>query len=376
VFASVADPAAQAELAAADEAAAAAMDDLRRWLESEQPHATQAFALGAPLFSEMLATIERVNVPLAQLRAIGAADLERNTAALRAACARYLPHATLAACTERVNANKPRGGAVAGARAQLATLRSFVLEKNLISVPPDVQAQVAEAPPYARGNAAYINVPGPYDQGVAYVFNIAPPDPAWTASERAAYIPGQALLLYTSVHEVWPGHFVQFLHSNANPSRIEALWPGYAYAEGWAHYAEEMMWEEGLGDGDPEQHVGQLVNALLRDVRFLSAIGLHAGGMSLEQSEAMFRTRAFVDPGNARQQAARGTYDPGYLAYTLGKLMLRKLRSDWVAKQPGAAGAADPRVYWKDFHDHVMEHTGPIPLLAEQLLGPGERALF
>ena len=150
----------------------------------------------------------------------------------------------------KMNANKPAGGAVQGARAQLAQLRAFVVQKNIVTMPSDEQAQVAEAPPYNRANGAYINIPGPYDKDVAYVYNIAPPDPAWSARERAAYIPGQANLLYTSVHEVWPGHFQQFLHSNRNPSKIAALWVGYAYAEGWAHYSEELMWEEGLGNGD------------------------------------------------------------------------------------------------------------------------------
>ena len=376
IFASVADPAAQQELAAADEAAAAAMEQLKSWLVSERAHATQDFALGEAVFLRMLHATERVDVPIEQLLQIGNADLERNTAALRQTCAAYLPHGTLAGCVARMQARKPAGGAVAGARVQLQSLREFVLSRQILSVSPDAQALVAEAPPYARGNAAYINVAGPYDHGVQSVYNIAPPDPRWSAKERAAYIPGQASLLYTSVHEVWPGHFVQFLHSNANPSKIDALWPGYAYAEGWAHYSEEMMWEEGLGAGDPEQHVGQLTNALLRDVRFLSALGLHTRGMSLTQSEQLFRTRAFSDPGNARQQAARGTYDPGYLAYTLGKLMIRKLRADWIARQPGAASAPDPKVYWHDFHDRMMQHTGPIPLIAGELLGPGERTLF
>ena len=187
---------------------------------------------------------------------------------------------------------------------------------------------------------------------------------------------GKASLLYTSVHEVWPGHFQQFLHSNGNPSKIDALWVGYAYAEGWAHYSEEMMWDAGLGAGDAGQHVGQITNALLRDARYLSAIGLHTRGMSLAESERLFRERALYDPGNARQQAARGTYDPQYLDYTLGKLMIRKLRADWVAQQPGAGTNADPKAYWHAFHDEFMTHTGPIPLIGAQMLGPKERALF
>ena len=148
--------------------------------------------------------------------------------------------------------------------------------------------------------------------------------------------------MFTSVHEVWPGHFLQFLHSNANPDKLEAIWIGYAFAEGWAHYCEEMMIEEGLGKGDPEKHIGQLEEALLRDVRLLSSIGLHTEGMTVAQSEKMFKEQAYQDPGNARQQAARGTYDPAYLNYTLGKLMIRKLRADWIAKTRGAP-AAPPR---------------------------------
>jgi len=370
VFAPVADPAAQKELAAADAAAAQAMDGLRTWLQGERAHAGGEFALGAPLFLEMLKSTEQVDVPLARLLEVGEADLERNTAALKAACAQYLPRGTLPACVARMRADKPRTGAVPGAREQLTQLRDFVVAHQIVSVPSDEQALVAEAPPYNRYNFAYINVPGPYEKGVASVYHISPPDPAWSARERAEYIPGQANLLFTSVHEVWPGHFLQFLYANRNPSKIAALWVGYAYAEGWAHYCEEMMWEQGLGEGSAEAHVGQLVAALLRDVRYLSAIGLQTRGMTVQESDRMFRERAFVDPGNARQQAARGTFDPQYLKYTLGKLMIRKLRSDWVARQPGAAASPDPKPYWHAFHDKFLSYGGPpIPLVRRAMLG-------
>ena len=329
----------------------------------------------------MLKSTEQVDVPIAQLTAFGKADLDRNTQALKDACAQYLPKGTLRACIDKMSANKPKNGPVEAARAQLTDLRAFVVAKDIVSIPSDQQALVAEAPPYNRGNAAYINIPGPYDKGVASTFNIAPPDPKWSAKERAAYIPGIADLLFTSVHEVWPGHYLQFLHANRNPSKIAGIWVGYAYAEGWAHYCEEMMWEEGLGNGDPETHIGQISNALLRDVRFLSAIGLHTQGMTLAQSEKLFRESAFSDPGNARQQAARGTYDPAYLNYTLGKLMIRKLRSDWVAKQAGAAAATatatDPMKSWKAFHDKFLSYGGPpIPLVRKYMLGADSGSLF
>jgi uncharacterized protein (DUF885 family) len=201
----------------------------------------------------------------------------------------------------------------------------------------------------------------------------------------------EATLLFTSAHEVWPGHFLQFLHSNSNPDKLEGLWVGYAFAEGWAHYAEEMMWEEGLGKGDPEMHIGQIRDALLRDVRLLSSIGLQTEGMTVAQSEKMFHEQAFQDPGNARQQAARGTYDPAYLNYTLGKLMIRKLRTDWIAKTRASGGAAagnaaagggaagggaaatpsgDDHALWHDFHDKFLSYGGPpIPLLRKDMMG-------
>ena len=372
VFASVQDPQAQQDLAAANEAAARAMDSVKAWLEGERAHAAGNFALGEAGFLEMLKATERVEIPVAQLAAVGQADLERNTQALKAACERFAPQATLSACVQKVQADKPTGGVIAGARAQLDALRSFVVAHHLVSVPNDQQAQVAEAPPYNRSNGAYISIPGPYEKGVAYTYYIAPPDPSWSAAERAEYVLGKASLLYVSVHEVWPGHFLQFLHSNRNPSKIEALWVGYAYAEGWAHYSEELMWEEGLGDGNPEQHIGQLTEALLRNVRYQCAIGLHTQGMSVAQCEQMFREQAYQDPGSARQQAARGTYDPQYLKYTLGRLMIRKLRADWVAQQPGASSAPDPRTYWQAFHDKFLSYGGPpIPLVRRAMVGEG-----
>ncbi len=378
VFASVTDQDLQKQLSDATTAAAAAMDALKATLEAERSKATDKFALGPDLYAQMVAQTERVDLPVDQIEAAGRADLERNTAALKTECDTFAPKASLAQCIAKVAAHKPKEGAVAGAREQLVMLKEFVIANKVVSVPGTDDALVAEAPPYNRSNAAFIQVPGPYDKGVASVYNIAPPDPKWSKAEQAAYIPSEATLLFTSVHEVWPGHFLQFLHSNANPSKLEGLWVGYAFAEGWAHYCEEMMYEKGLGKGDPEKHIGQIMDALLRDVRLLSSIGMHTHDMTVAQSEKMFREQAFQDPGNARQQAARGTYDPGYLNYTLGKLMIRKLRTDWVAKHSGAgtaavagsAAPADDQSLWHDFHDQFLSYGGPpIPLLRKEMLG-------
>jgi uncharacterized protein (DUF885 family) len=369
-FAEVHDAALQNDLRAAARDASRAMQGLADWLETQRRTATTDFALGPQRFAQMIRDTEMVDVPLDQLERIGRADLQRNQRALAAACAQYAPGAAIAACMERMSANKPAGGPVAAARSQLAGLRAFITSHDLVSIPGTEQAQVEEAPPYNRQNSAYIDIPGPYEHGLPSVYYIAPPDPSWTPEVQAGFIPGQADLLFTSVHEVWPGHFLNFLHSNRSPFTFGRVFVGYAFAEGWAHYAEEMMWDAGLGNGDPETHIGQLSNALLRDCRFLSAIGMHTGRLTQEQSRAMFREQCYQDEGNARQQAARGTYDPAYLNYTMGKLMIRRLRDDWVRTHGGRRG-------WKAFHDRFLSYGGPpIPLVRAQMMGGSPRAVF
>ena len=363
IFAEVEDGALQARFKASNATAIKATRDMAGWLAAQKPQATQDFALGAEKFSKMLQATERVDLPLDRLEAAGEADLQRNLDALEAACARFAPGESLQACVAMEAANKPEGGAVEGARAQLDSLRQFIVDKDLATIPGPEQAKVEEAPPFNRWNFAYIEIPGPYEKNLPSVYYIAPPDPSWSKAERDAYVPGQANLMFVSAHEVWPGHFLQFLHSNRSDWKFGQLFVGYAFAEGWAHYTEEMMFDAGLGGGTPEMHVGQIANALLRDVRFLSAIGLHTGSMTMAQSERMFLDKGLQDPGNARQQAARGTYDPAYLNYTLGKLMIMQLRQDWTATRGGRAG-------WKAFHDRFLEFGGPpIPLVRAQMLG-------
>lgn len=370
VFASVKDAQLHKEFQAANRDAIKAMKALAVWLAAERSGSVDGFALGPGRFREMLWMTERVNIPLDKLERAGREDLKRNMAALARACADYAPDRTISECIAMVQARKPGDGVVAGARRQLAELRDFILAKRLMTIPGPEEAKVAESPPYKRFNPAYIDIPGPYEKGLPSVYYIAPPDPAWTEEERREYVPGEADLLFVSAHEVWPGHFLQFLHSNRSGSKFGQLFVGYAFAEGWAHYAEELMWEAGLGNGDPEAHIGQLLNALLRNVRFLSAIGLHTGGMTVTESERMFRELAFQDPGNARQQAARGTFDPAYINYTLGKLMIRKLREDWTGTRGG-------REAWGTFHDRFLSFGGPpIPLVRGAMMGTDAGALL
>ncbi len=363
VFADVTDTALMAQFHTANAEAAAAFTRLDQWLESQRATQTEDFALGAERFSEMLRATEQVDVPLDRLMQVGRDDMARNVAALKDACAKFAPGKSVPQCIAKAAADKPKDGELAEARRQLDTLEAFVRAKDLVSIPGTEKALVRPSPPFQMGNGAYIDPAGPYDHDMPSIYYIAPPDPHWSKADQEAYIPGVKDLLFTSVHEVWPGHFLQFLHSNRAPSKLGALFVGYAFAEGWAHYAEEMMWEAGLGDGDPETHIGQLQNALLRNARFLSAIGMHSGKMTTAESEKLFTDQAFQDPVTARQQAARGTYDPAYLNYTLGKLMIRKLRDDWTATRGG-------RSAWKAFHDAFLNYGGPpIPLVRAAMLG-------
>ena len=202
-----------------------------------------------------------------------------------------------------MNADKPTGGAVEGAREQLAQLRQFIVDHDVVTIPGTEEALVEEAPAYRRQNFAYINIPGPYEKNLPSVYYIAPPDPTWPKAEQEAYMPGKADLLFTSVHEVWPGHFLQFLHSNRSSWRFGQLFVGYAFAEGWAHYAEELMIEKGLANDAPELHIGQLLNALLRNVRYMCAIGLHTQGHDRRAVRADVQGEGV--PG-CRQRAAAG----------------------------------------------------------------------
>ena len=364
-FAAVTDAALQKDLADANAAASQSMTDLAAWLKAQMNTATASFALGPERFANMLRATERVTTPLAELEAVAKADLARNQQALREACGTYAPGASIPACIAKMAGNKPHGGPVEGARAQLDTLKKFVGDQGFATIPGPEQALVDLSPPYNRANFAYIDIPGPYEKNLPSTYYIAPPDPSWTPAEQRDYLPGQAVLLFTSVHEVWPGHFLHYLHANRSQSMVSKLFVGYAFSEGWAHYAEETMWDMGFGNGDPETHIGQLSEALLRNCRFVSAIGLHTKGMTVEESERLFRQECAQDAGNARQQARRGTYDPAYLNYTIGKLMIRKLREDWTASRGG-------RKAWKEFHDAFLKYGGPpIPMVREQMLGSG-----
>lgn len=367
VFEPVKDEALQKDFKTANEAAMKAVKDFDAWLGTEEKSANDNFALGADKFKQMLKATEGVDVDLAKLEEIAKQDLQRNLDALKVECDKFAPGKTLKECNEKANADKAEGkDVVEAATNQLDGLKKFILEKDIVSVPGTEDCKVAQAPPYKAWNFAYINIPGPYEKGLPSTYYVSPPNPSWPKEKQDAYVPGKGSLLFTSVHEVFPGHFLQFLHANRSKSKFGQVFVGYAYAEGWAHYTEEMMYDAGL-ENNPEMHIGQLQEALLRNVRFISAIGLHTKGMTVEESKKMFIEQGMQDEGNAEQQANRGTFDPAYLNYTMGKLMIKKLREDWTASRGG-------RSAWKQFHDQFLTYGGPpIPLVRKAMMGKDDK---
>ncbi|MGZ8997924.1 MAG: DUF885 domain-containing protein, partial [Allosphingosinicella sp.] len=356
-FVGVNDAGLQSELATASANAGAAMRDLQGWMNSNSGTATNAFALGAERFGRLLLETEGVDTPIAELIRIGEEDLDRNLAAVTAACAQFAPGATIATCIGTLAAHRPADGPVAAATRQIGEARNFVLAHDLVTIPGNEQVLVRPSPPY-RAGVIYIDPPGPFETGVPSIYYI----PANSGISEAA-------LLFTTVHEAMPGHFVQFLHANRAPSIVGRLFVTSGFAEGWAHYAEEMMSDDGFG-GTAEARLGLLLNSLLRNCRYLASIGMHAQGMSLAQAQAMFQQRCFQDPGTAAAQAARGTFDPNYLNYTMNKLLIRRLRADWTASRGG-------RTAWKAFHDQLLSYGGPpVPLVRSAMMGGTPQSVF
>ena len=346
----------------ANKAATRAIRELSVWMKERVPSGTSNYAVGARLFLEMLRQTDQYDMTIEDLKRMAERDLERNLTALREACSKLAPGKPIAECMALINARKPPDGSIEGARRQLGFLKAFLLEHDMASIPGMEDVIVKESPPYERSSAASCTYPGPLDKHLPTFFYVTPSDPSWTQKERQDAEPSESRLLFLSIHEVWPGHFLQYQHQSRHPSLVCRLFTSYSFQEGWAHYAEEMIWECGLLANDLETQIAMLRQAAVRDVRFLSAIGLHTENMTLEESERMFHETAFLDSKSAQREALRGTYDPEYFKYTFGKLKIRSMREEWTASRGG-------RKSWKEFHDTLLSHGAPPLPLARKSMG-------
>ncbi len=349
---SVNDSAFQAEFTETNNLLAAeAQKVVDKLVKESLPKADNSHVLGAETYKKLLLVQEGLTLPLAEFKAAGEKNLQENKKAYQA-------------LQKKAKVTRPKATELlATATSLMDSSREFVLKKGLVTIPTNDKAVLKETPPFMRWNSAFLNGPGPFEKNATTAFYyITMPDPAWPKKEQQEYIMPKGTLLSTTVHEVYPGHFLQGQWERRAPTTVQAMFGSYSFVEGWAHYAEQMIVEEGFGQEDPQNKLGQLSDALLRNCRYVVSIGIHTEGMTLEQAAKRFQTDCFQDKATAREQAVRGTFDPGYFAYTLGKIQILELR-ELAKKKLG------PQFSLKKFHDALLSHGSPIvPLIRERVL--------
>lgn len=363
------DPKAEARLGEAAEGAAGALRGYAAWIEEELlPDATADFAVGAERLEAMLQRGELVDFGLGELLTMGEENLDENLGAFRETAAGIDPSLPPGEVYDRhvASVHATAEELISSTGAMLEDIRSFVVGHDLVTVPSEVRALVAETPRHLRWAFAMMSTPGPYEtEAAGAYYYVTPVEPDWedaTAEEWLKTLNSLALE-DISIHEAYPGHYVQFLHYRRAPTEVSKRVTSYAFVEGWAHYAEQMLWESGYRDGDPRFRLAQLAEALVRNCRFLCAIRMHTGGMSLDEATRFFVDNAYYEDLAARKEAERGSFDPGYYSYTLGKLQILRLRDDCRA-------AAGPGFDLKDFHDRLLSRGAPPVEVIRKVLLP------
>jgi uncharacterized protein (DUF885 family) len=367
-FAKVADSADRRAFATANAKLVAAIEDYSSWLKSDlMPKASGDYAIGADAYRRMLNGADMVDIPLDQLEQGGVKELASLRDQFQKTAALIDPNHSPTEVMESLSKVHPETNQVLPTvAAGLASIRAYVVAHHIATVPSDVLPMVRETPPYARATTfASMDSPGPFEKTAEAFYYVTLPDPSWPDAKKE-----QLLAFYsapsisdTSVHEVFPGHYVQFLNNRLNPDVVRLVYGSGADIEGWGLYCEQMMLDEGLHDGDPKYWLAQLQMALMRACRYLVGIRMHTQGMTVDQAAKFFEDNAYQTPHNAMVEALRGTEDPGYLRYQLGKLMILKLRED-VRKQEGASFDLGK------FHDAFLKQGAiPIKLIRRAMLG-------
>jgi uncharacterized protein (DUF885 family) len=342
----------RARFETANTALANEAERLTTWLRREViPHGNDSHVLGRARFEKLVTLYAGTSLPLDRFKAIGQEDLDRNRQAYDVLARTVVPKKPTE--TEYLST----------ASRLLESARTFIEEKHIVTITTKDKATVRESPPYKRYNQAWIESYGPLDtESHASFFDLTLPDPAWPPAERAGYISTFGALRATMVHEVYPGHFVQIRWLDRAPTLIQKVIGSVTFSEGWAHYTEQMMVDAGFGAEDPETRMGQLHDALLRDCRYVVAIGIHTEGMTLEEAERRFVKDCAQEKAPAHEQALRATFHPWYFAYTLGKFQILALR----ARAQEKLGA---RFSLQRFHDALLSHGGaPIGLIEGRVL--------
>jgi uncharacterized protein (DUF885 family) len=369
-FAGVGDPATRARFRRSTAIASAATKDFtsylaRRW----KAHPSGTFAIGAENYSARLKYEEGIDMPLDRYLAIGEKALAQTHAEMIATAKRIVPNATTEQVLARLYKIHPTSARLlAAAQGDLVKLRAFIVAHRIIDLPPDADISVTETPEFLRATSeASMDAPGPLERvATRAYYNVTPVDPRDPPKVQEQYL--EAFNDFErpiiSAHEVYPGHFVNFTIDKHLPLTLtEKLLTATSFVEGWAHYDEQMMVEQGWGNGDPRVKLMQLREAIWRNARYVAGVKMHTQGMTVAQAERLFRTQAFLDPASARAEARRGTQDATYGYYTFGKLAILKLRADYKKKLGSAYTLAR-------FHRDLLQYGDPaIPLLRPLLLG-------
>jgi uncharacterized protein (DUF885 family) len=377
-FADAKDPAVKAEFAHTNAAVIAGLKSYLDWLKTDLLAKSNGdFRIGAETFSKKLQYDEMVDIPLDKLLEIGWADLRKNQAHFKEVAKELEPNKTPNAVLEELGENHPAPDHLLDAfRATFDGLVSFIRAHHIVTIPSDVRPIVEETPPFMRATTfASMDTPGPFEtHATEAYFNVTLPDPKMTPAEVEGYMHAfnVGTVISTAVHEAYPGHYIQFLWLPQAPSRVRKLLGANTDVEGWAHYTEQMMLDEGYGQpgaGAKDEReskflrLGQLQDALLRNARFIVGIEMHTGKMSMEEAEEFFQKEGYQSKETAVVETKRGTGDPTYLYYTLGKLEIMKLREDMKKKQ-GASFSLE------EFHNNFLKQGfPPVKIVREALLG-------
>jgi uncharacterized protein (DUF885 family) len=383
-FADAKDPAVKAEFAETNATVIAALNSYLGWLKTDLlPRSNGDYRIGAETFSKKLSYDEMVDLPLDKLLEIGWADLHKNQAHFSQVAKELEPNKDARAVLEELGSNHPKPEALMDAfRATFDSLQSFIRSHHIVTIPSEVRPIVEETPPFMRATtSASMDTPGPFEKHAteAY-FNVTLPDPSMTPAEVEGFMHSVNVgtIISTAVHEAYPGHYIQFLWVPQAPSRVRKLLGANTNVEGWAHYTEQMMLDQGYGQpgaGAKDEReakflrLGQLQDALLRNARFIVGIQMHSGKMSYDEAIAFFQKEGYQSKELATMETKRGTADPTYLYYTLGKLEIMKLREDLKKKQ-GAAFSLE------EFHNNFLRQGfPPIKIVRQALLGDESPAL-
>lgn len=356
---------------AVNDSAVAALQSAATWLKNDLvPKSKGSYAIGAQAFADKLRYDEMADIPLDRLLAMGEANLEKDYKDFVATAQKVAAGKSVTdAYTSLENEHPTAANLIESAKSTVEGTRQFLIDHKIVDIPSEVRPIVTETPPYARnGSFASMDTPGAYETKATEAFYyVTPPETNWDAKhvEEHMRLFNPSVMRIITVHEVFPGHYLQFIYAKQFPTKTRKLLAASSNAEGWAHYAEQMMVDEGFGNGDPKIRLAQLEEALLRDCRWVVGMKEHTQGWTVEQGAKLFVDKCFQTPANAYEESRRGAYNPTYLYYTLGKLEIYKLRADYQRAKGSAYSL-------QEFHDQFVKQGAPPIKVIRRILLPGD----